>query len=448
MTSIRRTLLVRLLIGMSAVAILATLATYVETRREIGDLFDLQLKQLAYSTRIDDLLRGRSPAPPLLRDGRRVAGVSEIVTQIWDRDGVLVYWSQPGAGLPVPVTEGYSDVVRDGQDVARLYARRWRPRAADRACAGRAPRDRGAGGAAHARAAGAPDSAPRHPDLVRRRPRPAPARRAVARRADATPGCAVAGCRERAAAGAEAAGGEPQCPARATRRGAGRAAAVHGRRGARAPHAARGARPAGRAGGPRFGRAGPGRGHGRPQGRRRARVASGRAAPDDGAARARGARAQLLARGSCGARQGGHRRARADRRREGHRPRMHGDGGRSGAGRCGDPRDARRQPARQCLALHAEGRAHRRRRLQTMRAARCCRSSTAGRASRSRRASVSSSASIGRPRRTTRRATREAAWASPSSGGSPTRTAPRSTSRDGPDGKGLAVRVRFPKVDL
>ena len=54
----------------SAVAVLATLATYVETRREIGELFDLQLKQLAYSTRIDDLLRGRPPAPPS-RDGRR-----------------------------------------------------------------------------------------------------------------------------------------------------------------------------------------------------------------------------------------------------------------------------------------------------------------------------------------------------------------------------------------
>ena len=122
MTSIRRTLLVRLLLGLAAVAAVATLATYVETRREIGELFDLQLKQLAYSTRIDDLLRGRPPAASP-RDGRRIAGVSEIVTQIWDRDGVLVYWSQPGAGLPVPVTEGYSDVVHDGRDVARLYAR-------------------------------------------------------------------------------------------------------------------------------------------------------------------------------------------------------------------------------------------------------------------------------------------------------------------------------------
>ena len=67
MTSIRRTLLVRLLLGLAAVAILATLATYVETRREIGELFDLQLKQLAYSTRIDDLLRGRSQVAAVAR---------------------------------------------------------------------------------------------------------------------------------------------------------------------------------------------------------------------------------------------------------------------------------------------------------------------------------------------------------------------------------------------
>ena len=47
MTSIRRALLVRLLLGLVAVTALATVATYVETRREIGELFDLQLKQLA-----------------------------------------------------------------------------------------------------------------------------------------------------------------------------------------------------------------------------------------------------------------------------------------------------------------------------------------------------------------------------------------------------------------
>ncbi len=114
MTSIRRTLLVWLLLGLAAVAMLATVATYFDTKREIGEIFDLQLKQLAYSTRVDDLLRGRQPsvAGP---GADRAAGVSEIVTQIWDRDGVLVYYSRPGAGLPVPATEGYSDVTQGGR---------------------------------------------------------------------------------------------------------------------------------------------------------------------------------------------------------------------------------------------------------------------------------------------------------------------------------------------
>ena len=116
MTSIRRTLLAWLLAGLAVVAMLATVLTYVETREEVGDLFDLQLKQLAYSTRIDDLLRGRQPSLTLPDGPPGVAGVSEIVTQIWDRDGVLVYWSRPGAGLPVPVTEGYSNVMQNGRE--------------------------------------------------------------------------------------------------------------------------------------------------------------------------------------------------------------------------------------------------------------------------------------------------------------------------------------------
>jgi two-component system OmpR family sensor kinase len=98
---------------------MATGASYLETRREIDALFDLQLKQLAYSTRIDDLVRGRQPSLTP-REGQRMTGVSEIVTQIWDRDGVLVYWSQPGAGLPVPATEGYSDVIQNGR-AWRIY---------------------------------------------------------------------------------------------------------------------------------------------------------------------------------------------------------------------------------------------------------------------------------------------------------------------------------------
>ena len=115
MNSIRRTLLAWLLAGLAIIALTASGATYVAARREIGELLDLQLKQLAYSTRIDDLLRGRRPGFEL-RSPPQAAGVTEIVTQIWDRDGVLVYWSQPGMGLPVPATEGYSTVSHEGRD--------------------------------------------------------------------------------------------------------------------------------------------------------------------------------------------------------------------------------------------------------------------------------------------------------------------------------------------
>jgi len=108
-----------LLLGLAAVVLLATWFTYHETLNEVGDLFDLQLKQLAYSTRIEDLLRGRQPSLDSSITPR-TAGVSEIVTQIWDRDGVLVYWSRPGAGLPVPATEGYSN-VKQGNHEWRVY---------------------------------------------------------------------------------------------------------------------------------------------------------------------------------------------------------------------------------------------------------------------------------------------------------------------------------------
>ena len=115
MSSIRRTLLVWLLAGLAAIAVAASGATYLAARREAGELLDLQLKQLAYSTRIDDLLRGRRPGFES-RQSPHTAGVTELVTQIWDRDGVLVYWTQPGMGLPVPATEGYSTVRQDGRD--------------------------------------------------------------------------------------------------------------------------------------------------------------------------------------------------------------------------------------------------------------------------------------------------------------------------------------------
>jgi two-component system OmpR family sensor kinase len=115
MKSIRRALLLSLLAGLAAIGVLASAATYVAARHEIGELLDLQLKQLANSTRIDDLLRGRKPGFDS-HNGANEEGVTDLVTQIWDRDGVLVYWSRPGLGLPVPVTPGYATVNVDHRD--------------------------------------------------------------------------------------------------------------------------------------------------------------------------------------------------------------------------------------------------------------------------------------------------------------------------------------------
>jgi hypothetical protein len=87
------------------------------------------LKQLAYSARIDDLLRGRQPSLSS-SDSRPSAGVSEIVTSIWDRDGVLVLVA-PSAGFPVPATEGYSSVTQNGREW-RICARLGNPCVAGR----------------------------------------------------------------------------------------------------------------------------------------------------------------------------------------------------------------------------------------------------------------------------------------------------------------------------
>src|SRR3954454_6689815 len=98
-----------------AIGIVASIATYYAARNEAGELLDLQLRQLAYSTRIEDLVRGKQP-DFAAREQPHPDGVTELVTQIWDRSGVLVYWSQPGMGLPVPATDGYSTVRHDGRE--------------------------------------------------------------------------------------------------------------------------------------------------------------------------------------------------------------------------------------------------------------------------------------------------------------------------------------------
>ena len=333
-------------------------ATYVETRREIGELFDLQLKQLAYSTRIDDLLRGRPPTARRATAGRR--------RRVRDRHADL--GPRRRARLLVPAGRRIAGPSHRGlfgrrarrTRLARLYARLRRPCAAGRACARRAPRNRRASRAAHAASAGLADPVSRRADLVCRRPwlRPLDAlSRAVAtRRPDAMAPLAETGLPRELqplAASLNALLARLDEALSAQRRFT--ADAAHE---LRTPLAAltlqvdlaERARCAGTC-----------RRDGRAQGGRGPRGAAGRAAADHGAARTGGAvpdfsRVDLvaLANDAIVARApspSAEASTWAHRRRSGR-----------GARRCREPRHAARQPARQCVALYARGRARRRRR--------------------------------------------------------------------------------------
>ncbi len=198
MNSIRRMLLAWLLAGLAAIALSASGATYLAARREVGELLDLQLKQLAYSTRIDDLLRGRRPgfdrARGSTRRGHYRARHADLGSR--RRARLLVATGHGAAGAR-------DRRVFDGQPgrprLARLHARAGHACAAGRAGAGRARGDRDADGAAHAGAVPRADPDLRRADLARRRTRPASARRDVARGGEAASRCDGAARRTRPA---------------------------------------------------------------------------------------------------------------------------------------------------------------------------------------------------------------------------------------------------------
>lgn len=104
MRSIRRRLLLWLLSGL-ALAVAATGARiYTQTLEEANELFDYHLKQMAASLPNDSF----GPLPPS-RSG--VPEVEEgLVVQIWDRNGLQLYFSHPGSKLPQRAELGFSTV--------------------------------------------------------------------------------------------------------------------------------------------------------------------------------------------------------------------------------------------------------------------------------------------------------------------------------------------------
>lgn len=104
-TSLRAALLGWLALGLLGAVIAAAIATYQRARDEANVLFDYQLQQMAASLTGMPLAAGAPPgAPP---------GAGALVVQVWDRNGVQVYLSQPQSRLPQHAQLGFNTIVAD-----------------------------------------------------------------------------------------------------------------------------------------------------------------------------------------------------------------------------------------------------------------------------------------------------------------------------------------------
>jgi two-component system OmpR family sensor kinase len=114
MTSIRRNLLVALLTAMTVVVVLSALATFHQVRQETDAIFDYHLRQLALTLR-DQTFNGESPPQPSSDELN-----FDFVIQVWDHEGIKLYFSQPATELPDRAQFGFS-TVHTSQGDWRVY---------------------------------------------------------------------------------------------------------------------------------------------------------------------------------------------------------------------------------------------------------------------------------------------------------------------------------------
>jgi two-component system OmpR family sensor kinase len=104
MRSIRRGLLVWLLVGLLAAVAVAAIGTYLRAREEANVLFDHQLREMVAS------LTGAPFAAAPAGLGETDAAGNTLVVQIWDRNGVQLYLSQPQRVLPQHAQLGFTNL--------------------------------------------------------------------------------------------------------------------------------------------------------------------------------------------------------------------------------------------------------------------------------------------------------------------------------------------------
>ena len=99
--SIRRELVVWLSAGLAVAVAAAAIATYLRAREEANEIFDYQLRQMAAS------LTG---VPLAGTPGGIALGDDALVVQIWDRNGVQLFLSEPHKSLPQYAQLGFNTV--------------------------------------------------------------------------------------------------------------------------------------------------------------------------------------------------------------------------------------------------------------------------------------------------------------------------------------------------
>jgi two-component system OmpR family sensor kinase len=107
MTSIRRQLLVWLLAGMLLAIAAAAVGTYLRAREDANALFDYQLKEMAASL-TDAPFAGVPPS-----SSNVAPGSDTLIVQIWDRNGVQLFMSQPRRVLPQHAQLGFTTISTD-----------------------------------------------------------------------------------------------------------------------------------------------------------------------------------------------------------------------------------------------------------------------------------------------------------------------------------------------
>lgn len=103
MNSIRRKLLAWLLAAVLVAGLAAAWGVYRQARAELDEVFDYNLRQMALSLRNGSF--GAAITSP-----EELATEFDFAIQIWNRDGVRLYFSRPDAVLPNRARLGYDNV--------------------------------------------------------------------------------------------------------------------------------------------------------------------------------------------------------------------------------------------------------------------------------------------------------------------------------------------------